>query len=91
MDLNMQASFSETFCLICADSVAEGVPVVVSDSIEWTPHRWHANVDDAMDIARVASSLLWDTHAAEEGLHHLEKYCVESIAIWLQYLATNPT
>ncbi len=91
MDLTMQVSFTETFNIVSADSVAEGVPAVVSNAIEWTPHRWHANVDDAADIARVGSNLLWDTHGAEEGLEHLEKYCKCGIKAWLDYLSSNPT
>lgn len=91
MDITMQVSFTETFNIVTADSVAEGVPAVVSDAIEWTPQRWHANVDDAGDIARVGSSLLWDTHAAEEGLEHLQKFCACAVKTWLQYLDSNPT
>ncbi len=91
MDLTMQVSFTETMNIVTADSVAEGVPAVVSDAIEWTPRRWHANVDDAGDIARVGSALLWDKHSAEEGLAHLERFCKCSIKAWLEYLNTNPT
>jgi hypothetical protein len=91
MDLCMQVSFTETFNITTADAVCEGVPSVVSDAIEWTPHRWHANVDDANDIARVGSALLWDTHGAEEGLKALEEYQKKAIEIWLKYLDSNPT
>ena len=91
MDLTMQVSFSETFNLCASDSVAEGVPVVASDAIEWLPHRWHANVDNAEDVCYVGSALLWDIHAAEEGLEKLTKYSAEAISTWLQYLASNPT
>jgi hypothetical protein len=91
MDLCMQVSFTETFNIVTADAVAEGVPSVVSSAIEWTPERWHAEVDNAADIARVGSSLLWDTHAAEEGLHALERYLKCGIKHWLEYLDSNPT
>ncbi len=90
MDLTMQVSFTETFNIVTADSVAEGVPAVVSDAIEWTPHRWHANVDNAADICRVGSNLLWDTHGAEEGLEHLQKFCACGIKTWLDYLNGSP-
>ena len=91
MDLTMQVSFTETFNIVTADSVAEGVPAVVSDAIEWVPRRWMANCDDAHDIARVGSALLWDIHGAEEGLDHLKRYCENGLCDWLTYLATNPT
>jgi hypothetical protein len=91
MDLTMQVSFTETFNIVTADSIAEGVPAVVSNAIEWAPHRWMANVDDAQDICRVGSHLLWDIHGAEEGLEHLQKFCKNGLATWLTYLASNPT
>lgn len=91
MDLTMQVSFTETCNIVTCDSIAEGVPAVVSDAIEWVPERWKAHADDAHDIARVGSGLLWDTHAAEEGLEHLKKYQTHSICEWLTYLSTNPT
>lgn len=92
MDLCLQVSFTETFNIVTADAVSEGVPSVVSNAIEWTPPSWHANVDDADDIARVGSHLLWDTHGAAEGLAALERY--QRCAIgqhWLPYLNRNPT
>ena len=91
MDLTMQVSFTETFNIVTADSVAEGVPAVVSNAIEWTPARWHANPDDAADIARVGSALLWDIHSAEEGIAALECYAKNAIQTWLAYLNSNPT
>ena len=43
MDICMQVSFSETFNLVTADAVSQGVPVVVSPEIEWLPP--HAKVN----------------------------------------------
>jgi hypothetical protein len=91
MDLCMQTSFTETFNIVTADAASEGVPSVVSDAIEWTPRSWHANVDDAEDIARVGAHLLWDHHAAQEGLRALEDFEKRARAIWLDYLDSNPT
>ncbi len=91
MDLCMQVSFTETFNIVTADAVCEGVPSVVSSAIEWTPERWQADVDDAYDIARVGSALLWDTHGAEEGLAALEAYEKKALCLWLKYLDANPT
>jgi hypothetical protein len=91
MDLCLQPSFTETFNIVTADAVAEGVPSVVGSAIEWVPPSWQANTDSADDIARVGSHLLWDTHGAEEGLKHLERYMKDGIREWLQYLDSNPT
>lgn len=91
MDLCLQVSFTETFNIVTADAVCEGVPSVVSEAIEWAPRRWMAEVDNAHDIARVGSALLWDTHGAEDGLYALRKYEKHAIALWLEYLDSNPT
>lgn len=91
MDLCLQVSFTETFNIVTADAVAEGVPSIVSDAIEWVPESWKADTDDAADIARRGAWLLWDTHGAEEGLAKLQKYCAEGVETWLGYLDSNPT
>jgi hypothetical protein len=91
MDLVVQASFTETFNIVTADAVSEGVPAVVGPAIEWVPESWQADPDDADDIARVGSALLWDTGSAAEGLCALEKYVSEGLCKWLKYLDSNPT
>ena len=37
MDIGMQCSFSESFNIVTADFVTAGVPIVVSEDIEWAP------------------------------------------------------
>ena len=37
MDIGCQVSFSESFNIVSADFVQSGVPIVVSDDIEWMP------------------------------------------------------
>ena len=53
MHLLMQPSYTESFNMVTADGVAEGVASVVSDAIDWAPDDWKANVDDVLEIARV--------------------------------------
>lgn len=90
MDLCMQVSFTETFNICCADAVAEGVPVVTSDAIEWVPKFWHADSDSVEDIARVGMALLSDPESVEPGREALVRYCDESLDTWLTYLDSNP-
>lgn len=90
MDLNMQLSFTESFCLTAADSVAEGVPCVVSSAIEWAPSSWQADSDDAEDAMRIGSALLSDTHAAADGLKALTTYVTMGTHLWVSYLDGNP-
>ena len=50
MDLNLQVSLSESFNIVSADSLAAGVPVVVSPEISWMPKQFMAdpNSSDAI-------------------------------------------
>lgn len=90
-DLAMQPSLSETFNLVSADAIAEGVPVVGSDAIEWLPREWQARPDDMEDVARTGMGLLADPGAPADGMAALLAFQVTAIASWLTYLDSNPT
>jgi hypothetical protein len=90
VDLTLQPSFTETFNIVTADSVAEGVPAVVSHAVEWAPPSWKANPDAIDDIARIGSSLLSNPASAEEGLRALERYVETSLGLWKTYLGGDP-
>ena len=49
MHLLMQPSYTESFNMVTADGVVQGVPSVVSDAIEWAPDSWKAHHDNARD------------------------------------------
>ena len=42
MHLLLQPSYTESFNMVTADGIAEGVPSVVSDAIDWAPGHWKA-------------------------------------------------
>lgn len=90
MDLCMQVSHTETFNIVAADSVAEGVPCVVSPAIEWLPSTWQVDVDKVEDMARVGSYLLSDPYAPAQGLKALETFCNTGEATWMSYLGEQP-
>lgn len=58
MDLLMQPSYTESFNMVTADGVAEGVPSVTSNAIVWAPKTWQAMVDDPVNISSVGKRLL---------------------------------
>lgn len=87
MHLLMQPSYTESFNMVTADGVAEGVPSVVSSAIDWVPSYWQADVDDSRDIARTGRQLLSDPHAISDGLRALHKYVVEGVQEYKSYLA----
>lgn len=86
MHLLVQPSFDETFNVVTADGIAEGVPSVTASSIEWTPKRWWAECEDPSDIARVGFYLLNDPQAMSHGREHLERYARHGLEEWKCYL-----
>lgn len=74
MDILFQVSYTESFNMVTADGVNEGVPTVTSDAIVWVPKDWMAHADDVYSVLSVAERLL--THREEEAekgrkaLHH---------------------
>lgn len=50
MDVTMQVSFSETYNIVAADSIAAGVPVVVSKEIKFVCPLFYADTTDTTDI-----------------------------------------
>lgn len=86
MHLLLQPSYTESFNVVTADGVAEGVPSVVSEAIRWVPNNWKAKVDDASDVARVGRRLLGSRRAARQGLAALKKHNREAMRIWKDYL-----
>lgn len=86
MNLLLQPSYTESFNMVTADGIAEGVPSVVSEAIDWAPHHWRANPDDVFDIARVGLSLLHNRRASHEGLEALQTFVQHGVRAWLKYL-----
>jgi hypothetical protein len=86
MHLLLQPSYTESFNMVTADGVAEGVPSVVSEAIDWAPDHWKAQTDDVLDIARVGRSLLSDAHAVADGYAALTAHNEKGIASWIQFL-----
>lgn len=86
MNLLLSPSYTESFNMVTADGVAEGVASVVSEAIDWAPADWVANIDDVGEVARVARRLLNDTHAVNEGQEALKRYVATGSKSWRSYL-----
>ena len=89
MHLLLQPSYTESFNMVTADGVAEGVPSVVSSAIDWAPDYWKAATDDVVDIARVGRQLLRDPGAAHDGLRALKAYVREGVGAYREYFAST--
>jgi hypothetical protein len=86
IDLVFQVSYTETFNVVTADAVSEGVPVVASDAIDWVPRWWQARADEPCDITRVAERLLRDPCASRDGRKALEAYVSRGVLGWQRFL-----
>jgi len=86
MHLLLQPSYTESFNMVTADGVAEGVPSVVSEAVDWAPEHWKASSDDVLDIARVGGHLLNDPNAAADGLEALEHHNCDGLKAWLDFI-----
>jgi hypothetical protein len=86
MHLLMQPSYTESFNVVTADGVAEGVPSVVSDAIDWAPGSWKAPVDDAHAMARVGRRLLTSRWAQRQGLNALKTHNKRALDLWREFV-----
>jgi hypothetical protein len=86
MDLLFSPSFDETFLVVAADGIAEGVPSVVTGSVEWAPPHWWADPWDPTSIAKAGLGLLHDGHAAHDGQVALLRHVTAGTHAWLAYL-----
>lgn len=87
MDLAFQVSHTETFNLVTADIVSEGVPSVVSGAVSWAPYSWMAGPDQIDRMVQVGEHLL--RNRKEEsvlGQLALEGYVEDSVFKWLEFL-----
>ena len=86
MHLLIQGSYTESFNMVTADGIAEGVPSVVSDAIDWAPHTWKATSDDVPHMAQVGRQLLFDPGAPMDGMQHLEHHNSLAFHAWTEWL-----
>jgi hypothetical protein len=89
MHLLIQGSYTESFNMVTADGIAEGVPSVVSDALDWCPEYWKAYSDNVPDMARVGRQLLFDPQAPFDGLVALDTHNAEAFNAWCNWLGIN--
>lgn len=88
MDLGLQVSYSETFCIVAADFVSQNIPLVGSEEIEFLDSWYHAKPCDVRQIAqKIEFAYLWSywnlQRLNERGLN---KHNEKAIEEWLDLL-----
>jgi len=87
MDISMCVSLSETFCLVAADSVSVGVPLVCSAEVPWASRL---SVAETTDIRSIVDTMVRVTRfkGLTEYLNRrgLYSYNRRSKKIWLEFI-----
>lgn len=88
MDLLISVSFDETFNIVTSDGVAEGVPSVVGNCIEWAPRSWQTvEPFDPASAAAIGMALLHSRESAvHEGRRALVDFVDAGVQRWIRYL-----
>ena len=83
IDIGMQVSFSETFNIVAADLISNGVPLLCSNELPWSINELSCSTTDSKDIV---NKLLLLYNNNEENLklyqESLKKYSNITTIIW---------
>lgn len=90
MDVCMNVSLSETFCITAADAVAQGIPVVVSPEVFWTDKRCQCDPTDIPEMAITLGYVLGlrSGFIINENIKGLRRYNNASVGIWRDFVLT---
>lgn len=87
MDIGMQCNFSETFNIVGADLISQGIPIVGSYiEIPWAPKYYCADANNSMDIADKLELAYNNPELNVRAHQHLlSEYTTETSKIWHKY------
>lgn len=86
MDIGMQASFSETFNIVAADFISQGVPLVASKEIPWVNSFFCGNPSDSSSICdALRRTWFLPQINAFTNKFFLTKYTNKTKRIWYNY------
>ena len=89
MDIGLQVSFTETFNIVAADLVSQGVPVISSPEIVWMYDGFKANPNSSNDILQKMIKVVSQRKyfpCIDDSQKKLKKYCKQSIEYWKKQL-----
>lgn len=86
MDIGLQVSFSETFNIVSADLVSQGVPVVTSSEIPWTNPLFDSKPTNSKNIYhKLLLTYFFPNLNLKSNRYLLTRYTNKSKRIWLNY------
>jgi glycosyltransferase involved in cell wall biosynthesis len=87
MDILFQMSYTESFNMVTADGISEGVPSVTSDAIVWVPDEWKAQGDNVFSVAETAHRILKHRDGeVERGMKALKEHNERGLKYWEEFL-----
>ena len=87
IDIAMQCSLSETFNIVAADTLSQGVPLVASNEVPWSSSTFNAHPTDTDDIVHALSrTYQFPQINVDINKISLKSYILESKEIWTSYL-----
>lgn len=88
MDIGLQTSMSESFNIVSADFVRQGVPIVASTEVTWLPEINRVVFDDVKDTKRAMDYALKNSelnvYLAQRSLN---QYSENAFRDWMYYLS----
>lgn len=86
MDVGVQCSFSETFNIVCADLLSQGVPIVGSNEIPWMSFLFVAKPTDTEDIRDMLTrTYKYNNLNTFLNRVNLKSYTNRTEKIWVNY------
>jgi hypothetical protein len=86
MNLAMCVSFTETFCIVAADAVTVGTPLICSSQIPWADGMSIVPATNVSHIANRIGHLIGSNEIVERNRQKLSEYSERSKNIWLETL-----
>ena len=86
MDVGMQCNFSETFNIVGADLVSQGVPFVSSKEVPWSSEIFNANPSYSEEIcSKLLKAYKYGKINVFLNKMNLKGYTTLSKNIWIEY------
>jgi hypothetical protein len=86
MDIGLQVSFSETFNIVNADLISQGVPIIGSAEIPWIVQKYAADPTDSDDIIdKLTSTYNWPKINVKTNQWSLTRYTNKTVKVWNKY------
>jgi glycosyltransferase involved in cell wall biosynthesis len=88
MDIGLQVSFSETFNIVTADLLSQGVPIVGSNEIPWSVETFSADPVDSDDITKkLHTTYNWPRLNVWTNRNSLNSYTNKTKKVWHKYFS----